>query len=209
MSLLDLATETLLSIAEELIRESDINALVRTNRHFHRLLNLYLYQRNHRGNRYSGLLWAAKHGHVSTIQKWLEAGGEIGTVATYNNATVLHVASAMGHLQIVALLITSGVCVDAQTWEGYTPLHAAIVNQFESVAMALIEKGADVRKPWPGGQKQTVLHIASYFGLTLVVRFLLENGEDIDTGDAQSQTPLHWAVKTSRVYDGNYGAPEK
>jgi hypothetical protein len=46
MPLLDLANELLLSIAENLESERDLNAFTRTNRRFYNILNAKLYRRN-------------------------------------------------------------------------------------------------------------------------------------------------------------------
>lgn len=207
MSLVDLANEILLSIAENLAWESDINALARTNRRFYILLNLYLYQRNVHRSRSSALRWAAEHGRDLTIQTSLDAKADVrATRRNRDKSTALHLASVNGHLQIAALLTTSGACIDAQNSHGFTPLHLAILHRFEPVARMLIEKGAEFRKDWPGRHRQTALHVASYFGLTPIVQLLLEKGADVEARDVQLRTPLHWAVKIDRAWARRSGS---
>ncbi|PYH91899.1 hypothetical protein BO71DRAFT_298391, partial [Aspergillus ellipticus CBS 707.79] len=68
MSLLNLANEVLLMIAETLESENDINAMVQTNHRFYALLNPYLYRHNRRHSGSSALLWAAMTGQAVTAR---------------------------------------------------------------------------------------------------------------------------------------------
>ena len=74
MFLLDLPNELLLSIADRLELERDINAFARTNRRLYYLLNAYLYRHNMQKFGGSALLWAAEHGREVTAQ-WLLGEG--------------------------------------------------------------------------------------------------------------------------------------
>ncbi len=67
MALLELANELLLSIAEALGSETDINAFVQLNRRCFQLLNPYLYRFNVQQNRSLALFWAAKRGELNTV----------------------------------------------------------------------------------------------------------------------------------------------
>ena len=70
----DLANELLISIAENLCLERDINAFAQTDRRLYRLLNKYLYHHNVRHGESSALLWASEQGRVETVGKILEVG---------------------------------------------------------------------------------------------------------------------------------------
>ncbi|KAF2254159.1 hypothetical protein BU26DRAFT_385809, partial [Trematosphaeria pertusa] len=72
MPLLDLSNELLCLVSENLLSESDINALARTDRLLYDLTNIHLYRYNVQHSDSSALLWAAKHGQLSTAQKLLE-----------------------------------------------------------------------------------------------------------------------------------------
>ena len=77
ISLLDLPNELLLSVADNLDRESDISAFSRLNRRLYLLLNLYLYQHNIKQTNSSGLIWAAEHGRETIVQRFLSEGADI------------------------------------------------------------------------------------------------------------------------------------
>lgn len=67
MALLELANELLLSIAEVLGSERDINAFAQLNRRCFQLLNPHLYWYNVQQNRSQALFWAAKRGELNTV----------------------------------------------------------------------------------------------------------------------------------------------
>src|SRR5436190_16381717 len=99
--LLDLPNELLLSIAEYLESESDINAFSKANRHLHELLTTYLYRRDvERGS--SALLWAAHYGRETTAQKSLEAGADVQVTDCYFRTPLL-LAAVGGHEMVVKL----------------------------------------------------------------------------------------------------------
>jgi ankyrin repeat protein len=196
MSLLDLPNELLLSIVGNLTRESDINALVQTNRRLYYTLNLFLYRFSvARGNN-SALRWAALHGFYPLVQTLLNLGANPrATPRNSSHVTALHMACANGHQSIVEALIQSGADVNAKTTTGITPLHEAIAEGFEGIARILLENGADFMKKLPDKNHSTVLHIASYFGYTNIVQLLLNIGMGIEAKDRLQRTPLHSAIE--------------
>lgn len=75
--LVHLPSELFLIIVAFLGTERDINSLCQTNRHFHTLLNPYLYRVNSR-NSSSALVWAAKQGSEATARMSIQEGAEVG-----------------------------------------------------------------------------------------------------------------------------------
>ena len=59
-----------------------------------------------------------------------------------NGGTVLHVAAAVGHVEAIRILMTSGIPVDAVDADGDTALHVAAQAGHEVVARALLDAGA-------------------------------------------------------------------
>ena len=75
---------------------------------------------------------------------------------------------------------------------GFSPLHLAGKYGYHSVAVLLLEYGAD---PNMGDcNKSTPLHIASCHGMSAIISLLVGNGADIDAKSMNGSTPLHSAA---------------
>jgi ankyrin repeat protein len=204
MSLLELANELLLSVAENLIGLGDLNAFARTNKRLYFLLNDYLYRLDVQQSRSSALFWAAEHGQEETARRSLAEGADCE--ATRDNR------------QPIALRrgpFNSGMLVkhtfdvlnsrNAQMLTRLTPLQLAVCRKQEFVARLLIQQGADIRKTYPEPiAKCTVLHLASAYGLTDIVELLLAKGAELEARDDQGMTPLHYAVDANRFRSRRY-----
>lgn len=73
-----------------------------------------------------------------------------------------------------------------------TPLHWACDKGHTEVAMALVDRGADVDAK-DGDKEMTPLHIACNKGYKNIALFLLYRGADINALDWSDSTPLHFA----------------
>ena len=73
-----------------------------------------------------------------------------------------------------------------------TPLHWACDKGHTEVAMALVDRGADVDAK-DGDKEMTPLHIACNKGYKNIALFLLYRGADINALDWSNSTPLHYA----------------
>ncbi|KAI9932266.1 hypothetical protein AWENTII_010611 [Aspergillus wentii] len=77
MALTNLPNEIILSIADGLDKEHDINALAQTCRRLYAALDCLLYQHNVEHNQSSGARWAVKYNFESTLLKFLEQGANV------------------------------------------------------------------------------------------------------------------------------------
>lgn len=107
--------------------------------------------------------------------------------------TLLHVAAAGGHTQIVELLLANGLDANSQTQAGQIPLHQAAAGNHMEVAELLFAKGADVNAK-PG--IQTPLHWAIREHNKEMIKWLLEKGANPNGHESGWATPLHWAIWT-------------
>lgn len=106
----------------------------------------------------------------------------------------LHVASLIGYVPVVSLLLEEGVHASRLDGNGKTPLHIAAFAGHGEVAQLLLGKGADISPTDENGE--TPLHIAAYRGYLELVRLLLDNGAKISAVDEYGWTPLHLAAST-------------
>ncbi|XP_042149428.1 protein phosphatase 1 regulatory subunit 12B [Ixodes scapularis] len=62
---------------------------------------------------------------LEDAKQMLNSSRLLDKVHPKTGATSLHVAAAKGYLKVMTLLIQAGVDLNAQDWDGWTPLHAA------------------------------------------------------------------------------------
>lgn len=114
--------------------------------------------------------------------------------------TPLHTATEMGHLSTVKLLTSLGADLDVLDVRGCTPFNLAVTDgpTREEICKELIRCGADAAKP--DLHDNSPLHNAACFGLTEIVKLLLDWGAPI-TQNADGETPVHRALSYG-MYEG-------
>src|SRR5215471_10038769 len=170
MSLLDLPAELVLSVAEILESERDLNAFTRTNYHLYNILNPYLYRHNVQQCGSLALLWAANYGQKGTAQKLLEEGADVETSDGY--FTPLLLAAANGHAEVVKLLLEKNAYTESKDTYHRTPLFLTVTYEHKAVVKLLL---ADDRI-YPDSQAengQTPLSEAAEKGYEVMVKLLL------------------------------------
>lgn len=108
--------------------------------------------------------------------------------------TALMLASDCGYLDVVSLLIETGVDVNLKDVDGRTALHWSLSfdNHHLEIVSLLLEEGADVNHKDEYGE--TELMIASNYGYLEIVSKLLEEGTDVNIKDNDGRTALHWSL---------------
>ena len=99
-------------------------------------------------------------------------------------------------VEIAQLLIAAKADLDLDDGYGSTALYSAIYNDYESLALLLIQSGAEVNTKThvyiDGSDDITPLHRA--VDHPKVVAALLKRGANVDARTSEGTTPLHWAV---------------
>jgi len=122
-----------------------------------------------------------------------------------NGYTALHLAAFKNNFELTSLIITEAKkglglntgnkfsnFINEKTNEGYTPLHYATSNGNIKLVKLLMENGATLDVVTNLGKN--VMHVAAESNQpSMLVYFLLYEGQDISFVDENGSTPLHWA----------------
>ena len=160
---------------------------------------------------------AVTKGHVSMAQLLLARHGGEGGSAVVDEPlpswpptgdTSLHVAAGCGHVAVVRLLLASGACVDAPSYDGSTPLHRAASKGSAEAAALLLAAGAavDCRT---ASSMQTPLHLAASMGRLGVAKLLVAQGAAVQARRVDGDSPHNIASRCSEDICCGGDAPGK
>lgn len=159
MSLLSLSNELIFLVAQELESQKDLSALVQVNRQCYLLLKQTLYRHNINHHSGHGILFAAKHGSLSAVRHFIDAGYSVRDCPHHKEITpgchsakpgylcpmkhpILY-ASEYGHADLVKYLLRHGSDVFVEDCHGKNPIHLAARNGFLSVVEVLLNEAGD------------------------------------------------------------------
>ena len=146
----------------------------------------------------------------------------------FSGRTPLHQACIDGNLKVIRSLCEKHAVTDKQDSFGLTPLHYAIKSLNEDAAMLILDQNLqlvdfesknyieytmencsvkifsrllkDITSKFRNEeQKETWLHFSASNGFIEESEILLNEGFDIDEGDALSLTPLHYSIRAAQV----------
>jgi ankyrin repeat protein len=113
--------------------------------------------------------------------------------------TALHLASALGNLEIAEILIGGGADLNATNHYGATPLITAAAHKQRELVLRLVRAGArfDVRTAYG----VTPLHMAAGWGSSgnPELLLMLESGAPAGMTNATGVTPLHTAARNNQT----------
>lgn len=138
---------------------------------------------------------------VKNVPPWMDYIGVVKVLVkkVKPRDQTLFTAVEEGYIEIVRLLIESGVNLNAKDVNGYTPLHIAVERNFSEIAKLLIKSGADLNSKGVGLLEETPLHLAIKEGNNEMVKLLLESGADVNARDSDGETPLHTVVWSNKI----------
>lgn len=119
--------------------------------------------------------------------------------------SILHIYCTRNTPKIVKAFIENGasinssICLDANTFPGYTPLHFAVLYNQVNVVKLLLHHRANASKANKAGS--TPLHLACEYVYVPIVALLLKDGADPCLKDSKGCTPLHYAFYRAEKND--------
>jgi ankyrin repeat protein len=140
---------------------------------------------------------AAANGHVSIVDQLLRNRAKIDVVDKYGRTALYH-AVKEEHNAVAQLLLKRGATVDFGGQKKESTLRAAVRTGNIDLVRQLLEHTANFeRRSNSGvhkGDRNTPLHFASQFGKVNVMRYLLDNGAEVNARNPDQETPLHVAA---------------
>lgn len=112
-----------------------------------------------------------------------------------NEYTVLTYTIWKRKCKLALKLLDINAGADVKDKRGFVPIYYAVRYNFIEVAQKLLEKGADIIKPY-NADNWTPLHLASKHGFTAMVKLLIaeEAYTVVNLITINGQTPLHLAA---------------
>ncbi|MDH5681199.1 MAG: ankyrin repeat domain-containing protein [Spirochaetota bacterium] len=144
------------------------------------------------------LFEAIINGEIKKVKKALKL--KASAQSRLHGSSPLHVAAYYGRLKIAELLLNEGADINdrdlGKVNPDWRPIHYAIINKKNKMAIYLMKKGAELNvKTKDGG---TPLHFASSTELTDVIEELIKGGAELNPKTDSGLTPLDLA-KTTKV----------
>lgn len=136
-------------------------------------------------------------GQTKLVKVLIENGASPDT--HHQGRTVLQEAVSNGHFEMVKLLLGKEAKMEPQA----CLLHLAASLGDLKIAKILVENGALINSRNGTKINQTPLHTACYHGKVEMVRFLIEQGCDLDIRDGCNETPLSLIQKFKYDADAN------
>lgn len=144
----------------------------------------------------SPLMAAIEKKSFSTAKLLIDMGASV-KVSDENGYTPLHYAVLNNQKELVSV-ITNKLCdVDATDNEGNSPLFYS-VGKSKDIMNTLLRAGADINGTNSDGK--TALHQAVIKKNIESVKFLLENGANVNIKDINGNNPINYAVQGQPVY---------
>lgn len=153
----------------------------------------------------NNLISAVKQGCLDSVKYLVENGSEINWVSMTpaDGSPPLHCAYKSGYLEIIRYLLESGADVNQEDRYGYLSsrklecvsgvslLQRAVHRgDLQTIHYLVSEKNVNINAVIGGC---AAIHLATEAKNFEIVKYLLENGADVNTQDVNGDSPLHYS----------------
>lgn len=150
------------------------------------------------------LMFAAEFANPGVVKMLLSKGAEVEKKDKYGDTALLYAVYSFKDIkktdnnvyETVKLIVSGGADVKITNDIKNTPLHLALINEYNKTAAYLIEKKSEVNAANVNGM--TPLMIAAEFANPGLVKMLLSKGAEVNMKDNSSRTALFFAVTSYR-----------
>ncbi|XP_020637982.3 E3 ubiquitin-protein ligase MIB2 [Pogona vitticeps] len=137
------------------------------------------------------LVIEAAHGNISKVRDLVQKYPDKVDIKNQGR-TALQVASYLGQVEVVKILLQAHANIHLRDEEGDTALHYAAFGNQAEIASVLVSRGAN--PDLLNNAKCTAMYIAVNKGFTEVVQALCEHNCNVNLPDSYGDTPLHYAI---------------
>ncbi|UCE20783.1 MAG: ankyrin repeat domain-containing protein [Candidatus Aminicenantes bacterium] len=169
---------------------------------------------------YTPLHWSVLMGQEEIASIFISRGARVDTTL-YNGYTPLHDAAYWGKKNMVQLLVAHGADVFVIDQQGKAPLdlavekgHKEIIPLLKPLHRAVESEDSnqvnDIVRKFPKSlnikdeRGWYPLHLAVQTGHLEIIKFLVDQGADINTRGPWGITPLRWALENNQQMTANY-----
>ncbi|KAK8092127.1 uncharacterized protein PG998_015140 [Apiospora kogelbergensis] len=144
----------------------------------------------------SGLRSVVNSGYHERVQALLSAGEDIDAVDSVGGSTALTLATWLGNVSMVKLLLENGASVNHPDHYGDTALYIAAKDGYSELVKLLVHSGAAINDTVYGWTPLLVaIKECCFDGYEEVVKALIDGGANVRVTDYHGRTALHWAAK--------------
>lgn len=157
----------------------------------------------------TALHYAACWDQGKVIELLIYAGANI-EARNKDGQTPLIFTTRKGYLEATRILLDNGAKIQARCSRGLSAFHWAAADPSDKqveVMKLLLERGASIARTVTSGKVDNgrlPIHYAALSGSQQGVKYLLDNGSDINAVDSRGVPPLHLAVQEGRIEMAQY-----